>query len=59
MKLMKTNLSILSIAWTATMFAAGPILTEHQVFAYHTPPYHIPSCNHLKSCYPNDLRGVA
>ena len=47
MKLTKTTLSILSIALTATMFAAGPILTEHQVFAY------------LKSHYPNDLRGVA
>ena len=34
MKLTKTTLSILSIALTATMFAAGPILTEHQVFAY-------------------------
>ena len=34
MKLMKTTLSILSIALTAAMFAAGPILTEHQVFAY-------------------------
>jgi hypothetical protein len=53
MKLMKTTLSILSIALTATMFAAGPILPEHQVFATGTP------CNHLKSCYPNDLRGVA
>ena len=48
MKLTKTiTLSILSIALTATMFAAGPILAEHQVFAYHIPHY------------PNDLRGVA
>ena len=59
MKLTKTTLTILSIALTATMFAASPILTERQVFAYHTPSYHISPCNHLKSCYPNDLRGVA
>ena len=52
MKLMKTTLSILSIALTATMFAAGPILTEHKVFAAGP-------CNLLKSCYPNNLRGVA
>ena len=46
MKLTKTTLSILSIALTATMFAAGPILTEHLVFAF-------------RSHYPNDLGGVA
>ena len=40
------TLSILSIALTAIMFAAGPILAEHQVFAYHIPHY------------PNDLGGV-
>lgn len=47
MKLTKTiTLSILTIALTATMLAAGPILAEHQVFA------------HLRPHYPNNLGGV-
>jgi hypothetical protein len=47
MRLTRTiALSILSIALTAIMFAAGPILAEHQVFAYHIPHY------------PNNLGGV-
>ena len=43
---------MLLIVLIATLFAAGPIVAEHQACAAHHP-------QHKGSRYPNDLRGVA